>query len=324
MSSAGAEVARKPPATRWQADLALALVAFLWGVTFVVVKRALTEISTLYFLAIRFSLASACMLLMFAGAFRAAGSRAVWRGLRAGAAAGVFLCLGYVLQTFGLRYTSAGKSGFLTGFYIVLVPAIGAVVFKKTPRTIELLGILVATAGIALLTIPSLHVPSLHVGSPHVPSPHDSAPQGGLPINRGDLLTIGCAVAYAFHLLILGYYSQRERFEALALGQIAATALLCALFLPFDPPKAVWSSAVIFGVILTAVFATALAFSLQTWGQARTTANRTALIFALEPVFALATAVLVGGEALTGPGILGSALILAGILAVELKPADRA
>jgi drug/metabolite transporter (DMT)-like permease len=301
VSTASAAVTSKRPFTRWKADLALGFVALIWGVTFVVVKRALSEISTLYFLALRFSLATVCMLVLFIGPFRAAGWRSVRRGLWGGMAAGVFLCLGYVLQTFGLRYTTAAKSGFLTGFYIVLVPLFGALIFHKRPRVAEVGGILVAMAGIALLTVPTV--------------------RGGIQINRGDLLTVGCAVAYSIHLLVLGYYSQRERFEAVALGQIACTAILCTLFLPFDPPAAVWSRAVIFAIVLTAVFATAVAFALQTWGQARTTANRTALIFALEPVFALLTAVLLGGETLTGSGILGSILILGGILAVELKPA---
>lgn len=304
MSSATAKLNPQHAASRWQADFALGFVALIWGVTFVIVKRALADISTLYFLAIRFSLASMCLLLMFMGTFRRTGAKAVWRGLRGGATAGVFLCAGYVLQTFGLRYTTAGKSGFLTGFYIVLVPVIGVAVFRRRPQIAEIAGILVATAGIALLTVPSA--------------------RGGIHINKGDLLTIGCAVAYSFHLLILGYYSQREAFEPVALGQIACTALLCTLALPLDAPTAVWSKAVIIAIIVTAVFATAMAFALQTWGQARTTANRTALIFALEPVFALATAVLVGGETLTGPGIFGSVLILSGILAVELKPAEPA
>jgi drug/metabolite transporter (DMT)-like permease len=304
VSTATAHLAPKSTRARWTADLALALVALIWGATFVIVKRALADISTLYFLAIRFSLATLCMLFIFLGAFRRVGAKAVWRGLRGGAAAGVFLCLGYMLQTFGLRYTTAGKSGFLTGFYIVLVPVIGAAVFRRRPQRAEILGILVATAGIAVLTIPSV--------------------RGSVHINRGDLLTIGCAVAYAFHLLVLGYYSQREAFEAVALGQIACTALICTIALPFDPPHAVWNNAVILAIIVTAVFATAVAFALQTWGQARTSPNRTALIFALEPVFALLAAVLIGGEALTGPGILGSILILSGILAVELKPAEAA
>jgi drug/metabolite transporter (DMT)-like permease len=293
----------KRPA-RWQADLSLAIVALIWGVTFVSVKRALTEISTMYFLAVRFGFASFCMLLMFAPRFRGTGSGPFWRGLRGGAVAGVFLWLGYVLQSFGLKYTSAGNSGFLTGLYIVLVPLISACVYRRWPQMPEVVGIAVASAGMVLLTIPSLDR-SLHM-------------------NRGDLLTVGCAVAFAFQLLVLGYYSQRERFEAVALGQIACAAVLSTVSLAIEPPRAVWSSSVIFALVLTSLFATALAFALQTWAQQYTTATRTALIFALEPVFALMTAVLAGGEKLTLAAVCGGGLILAGIVAVEMKPARSA
>jgi len=143
-------------------------------------------------------------------------------------------------------------------------------------------------------------------------------------INRGDLLTIACAVAFAFHILVLGYYSQRERFEAVALGQIACAAALSSISLIVESPRATWTTGVIVAIVVTAVFATAVAFALQTWGQQHTTPTRTALLFALEPVFALVTAVLAGGEALTGSAVSGGALILAGILAVELKPAAKA
>jgi drug/metabolite transporter (DMT)-like permease len=289
---------------RWQADLTLAIVALIWGVTFVTVKRALNEISTMYFLAVRFGFASFFMLLIFGLRFRGAGSATVWRGLRGGAIAGVFLWLGYVLQTFGLKYTSAGNSGFLTGLYIVLVPLISACVYRRWPQIFELIGIAVASAGVALLTIPSL--------------------DRNLHINRGDLLTVGCAVAFAFQILVLGYYSQRERFEAVALGQIVCAAVLSTVSLAIEPPRAVWSNSVIFAVILTSLFATALAFALQTWAQQYTTPTRTALIFALEPVFALITAVLAGGETLTLAAVFGGGLILAGIVAVELKPARSA
>lgn len=296
-------IGKKAPA-RWQADLTLAIIALIWGATFVVVKRALTEISTMYFLALRFGLASLCIWLIFVPAYRRAGSRAVWRGLQGGAAAGVFLWLGYVLQSFGLKYTSAGNSGFLTGLYIVLVPLISAGVYRTWPHAIELIGIAIATIGMVLLTIPSL--------------------DRNLHLNRGDLLTIGCAVAFAFQVLVLGYYSQRERFEAVALGQISCAAILSLLSLGIEPPRAVWSGGLIFAVVLTSFFATALAFVLQTWAQQYTTATRTALIFALEPVFALITAILAGGEKLTLAAVCGGGLILAGIVAVELKPARRA
>ncbi len=288
---------------RWQADLCLAMVALVWGVTFVVVKRALADISIVYFLALRFGLASLCLLAIFSPQFWRAERRAVWRGLLGGAAAGLFLWLGYMLQTFGLKYTTAGKSGFLTGLYIVLVPVISALIYRRWPQRRELLGIVVASVGMTVMILPA-------VG-------------GRLQINQGDLLTLGCAVAFAFHLLLLGYYSQRELFQAVALGQIACSAVLSAGSLVWEVPRVRWNSEVIFAVLLTSVFATALAFALQTWGQKYTTATRTALIFALEPVFAMVTAVLVGNEGLTMAAVAGGGLILAGILAVELKPAAR-
>jgi drug/metabolite transporter (DMT)-like permease len=292
-------LSKKSPA-RWQADLALAVVALIWGATFIVVKRALVEISTMYFLSVRFGVASLCMLVMFAGAFRRMDATSIWCGLRGGAIAGIFLWLGYILQTFGLKYTSAGNSGFLTGLYIVLVPLISAAFYRRWQQVPELAGILVATVGMVLMTLPSL--------------------DREFRMNRGDALTLGCAAAFAFHLLVLGYFSQRERFEAVALGQIVCAAVLSSLSLAIEPPRAAWSNAVVFAIVLTAVFATAVAFALQTWGQQHTTATRTALIFALEPVFALATAVLAGGEHLTFARFAGAALILTGIVAVELKP----
>ncbi len=296
-------IARKAAPRRWTADLALAVAALIWGATFVVVKDALAEISALYFLTARFVLATLCMLVMFLPALRRTAPGAIWRGLRGGATAGIFLWLGYVLQTLGLKYTSAGNSGFLTGLYIVLVPLISAAAYRRWPQIRELTGVAIAGSGMIVLTVPSL--------------------DRNFHINKGDLLTLGCAVAFAFHILVLGYYSQRERFEAVALGQIACAAVLSSISLTIEPPKAAWSSDVIFAIVLTAVFATAVAFALQTWGQQRTTPTRTALLFALEPVFALVTAVLAGGEALTAGAISGGALILVGILAVELKPAAR-
>jgi drug/metabolite transporter (DMT)-like permease len=284
---------------RWRADGALALVALVWGATFVVVKQAITQISTVYFLSLRFGLASVCMAILFVPAFRRMGARPFLAGLRSGAAAGCFLWLGYMLQTFGLKYTSVGNSGFLTGLYIVLVPLLSALFYRRWPAAREAIGLALAVSGMVLMTMPGAGA-AFH-------------------INLGDSLTLACAVAYAFHLLMLGSASKRHPFEAVALGQIACAALLSAVSLSVEPPSAKWSPGVVTAIIVTGVFATALAFALQTWGQKYTTATRTAVIFALEPVFALATAVLFG-EPLRLSAVAGGALILAGILAVELKP----
>ena len=297
--TAAAHAAEKRGVSRWRADLALVLVALTWGATFVVVKRALTEISTFYFLALRFTLASVCLLVLFSGAFRTAGRDAVWRGLRGGFITGTILWLGYALQTFGLQYTTAGKSGFITCLYIVLVPMVSAALYRRWPRAQELVGVAITGVGMTLLTLPSL--------------------DRNFQFNLGDLLTLGCAVSFAFHMLVLGYYSQRERFEAVAIGQIACVALLSFAGLPWDPPRAHWSRSLVFAIVLTGLFATTLAFIVQTWAQQYTSATRAALLFALEPVFALVTAVFIGGEKITGSALCGCGLILVGILAVELK-----
>jgi len=289
---------------RWKADTALFAVAFVWGTTFVVVKNAITEISPVYFLALRFWLATLCMLFIFAPAFFKAGWGVVWRGMRGGAAAGAFLWLGYILQTVGLQYTTAGNSGFLTGLYILLVPVISALLYRRWPRAAELVGIGIASVGMLLLTLPSLNR-QFH-------------------LNRGDVLTLACAIAFALHLLTLGYFSQRERFEAVAVGQIFCAAVLSSVMLCFEPPVARWTPNVLFGIVLTGVFATAFAFALQTWAQQYTTATRTALIFALEPVFAFVTAVLSGGEIVKWSSVLGGFFIVGGILMVELKFTRRA
>jgi drug/metabolite transporter (DMT)-like permease len=301
LSSAATQPTRTKHHSRWQADAALALVAVIWGSTFVIVKQALADVSTFYFLFLRFVLAGLCLVLLFAPAFRKMPWRDIGRGLGGGAVAGLFLWLGYILQTVGLKYTTAGNSGFLTGLYIVLVPLISAAALRKRPTGREVVGIAIATGGMVVMTLPSL--------------------AENFTMNRGDLLTVGCAVAFAFHLLTVGYYSQRLKTEVLALGQIGCAAILSGLSLPLEPLHVTWSRAVWIAIILTAIFATAAAFALQTWAQRYTTPTRTALIFALEPVVALVTAVSLGGEALTLYAVAGGALILAGILAVELKPA---
>ena len=122
---------------------------------------------------------------------------------------------------------------------------------------------------------------------------------------------------------MLGYYSQRERIEAVAIGQIACAAVLFGVSLFIEPPKATWSHPVVSALLVTGILGTAVAFAVQTWAQQLTTATRTALIFALEPVVALLTAVLAGGERLTAAAIWGGALILAGIVTVEIKPSRR-
>lgn len=285
---------------RLRADLALVLVCLVWGSTFILVKGALEQVSTLLFLTIRFAAASVALAIVF----RAREEKGSWshvQELRAGAIVGLCLFTGYCLQTSGLRYTTAAKAGFITGFYIPLVPLIGAIIYRRMPYWSEALGMILATAGMALLTMPSF----------------------GLSIGRGDLLVLGSTVAYALHILALGYFARFVSHRKLALYQISTGAILGALtFWWLETPNWHFTGEVLLALVVTSLLATAFAFSIQSWAQQFTTPTRTALIFSMEPVFAWAASFLIAGETLSGRALIGAGLILSGIVLAELKPAS--
>lgn len=283
--------------TRLRADLALVIIAFVWGATFVVVKRALEDVSTVLFLTIRFTIAAALLALFF---------RRGWmperRHLPAGILIGACLSIGYVLQTIGLETTTPANAGFITGFYIPLVPILGALVHRKVPAWQEAAGVAIATLGIVLLTLPA----------------------GNLSVRSGDLFVLAATVLFAAHILILGHFSQLMPYKVLSFAQIAVGAIMgWASFWWIETPRIQWTPAVIGGLIATAVFATAVALAVQSWAQQHTTPTRTALIFALEPVFAWMTSYVVSGEVLTLRAGLGAVAVLSGIVLVEVRAAEK-
>jgi len=281
---------------RRKADAALAGNTVVWGATFVLVKAALDDVSPLVFLALRFALATAALLVLFRGA--RVGS---WAEMRAGALAGTFLFCGYLLQTVGLEFTSAPKSAFITGLTSVMVPLLGILVYRVRPQASELLGVVIAIAGLGLLTM--------------------EGPIATASMNRGDVLTIGCTVAYAAHILTLGHYAGKVRFEALAVTQVGTAGLLAgSLFWWAEAPRLVWRLPLVAAVVITGLIATAAAFTVQAWAQKYTTSTRTALIYMLEPVFAWITSYVIAGVGLSGRAAAGAALILGGVLVVEMKP----
>jgi drug/metabolite transporter (DMT)-like permease len=286
-----------PPESRLRrrAEAALAANTIVWGATFVLVKAALHDVSPVLFLALRFSLATAALLVLLRGVWR---TPAAWKTIRAGALAGVFLFAGYLFQTLGLRLTSAPKSAFITGLMSAMVPILAACVYKIRPQVSEVAGVLVATAGLGLLTLKG-EIASIGVG---------------------DLLTFACAIGFAAHVVTLGHFSGKMSFELLSLSQVAAAAGLSWVLVWIEPARLVWRPAVVCGILITGLLCTALAFTIQSWAQRHTTPTRTALIYLLEPVVAWVTSFVLVGEGLAGRAAAGAVLILGGVLLVELKP----
>jgi drug/metabolite transporter (DMT)-like permease len=298
---------------RHAAELALVFNTLVWGATFMLVKSALGGISPMLFLALRFSLATAALVLLF---HRALTVRSAWTGAGAGLLVGGFLFLGYLFQTLGLRLTSAPKSAFITGLTSVMVPLLGSFVYKTRPRISEWSGILTATAGLALMTLPNAGLPGATLPG--------AMQAGTTAINRGDVLTLFCAIAFAAHIVTLGHFSRRMGFELLSVMQVGTAAVLSLALCGWtETPHAEWRPAVVSGILVTGLFATALAFTVQAWAQRYTTHTRTALIYMLEPVVAWATSYLLAGEGLSRRAAAGAALILGGVLLVELKPLSQ-
>ena len=149
---------------RRKAEAGLLLNTVVWGATFVLVKEALDDISPILFLAMRFGLATVALVIAFArfGRPRLA-SRFTWKSVGAGALCGTFLFSGYILQTLGLRLTTAAKSAFLTGLTSVMVPLLAAFVYRIRPQVSEVTGVFVATAGLGLMTLPGAEIGRAHV-----------------------------------------------------------------------------------------------------------------------------------------------------------------
>jgi len=293
-----------PPSTSLRAHLLLITVVAVWGSTFVVVKGALSGVSPLLFNFLRMTLAFACLALFYRRHF----GRMNRQSLLAGALIGLCLALGYQFQTAGLRLTTPSKSAFITGMVVVLVPLLSAIPglrarSARTPRWNAWAGALVAFAGIVLLTTP---------------------PGAGFDfrsISLGDLLTFGCALGFSLHVLALAHLAPRIPFEQLAVLQVGFCAVFMAASLPlFEHPWIHFSPRLLLALLITAVLATATAFAVQSWAQKFLPATHTALILALEPVFAWLTSFLFYGERLARRGATGALLILAGIALTELFP----
>ena len=293
----------KPRSPKPLAYTLLILVTFVWGTTFPLVKAALRDASPLAFNLTRMSLAALVLLAVNARTLRGLSRT----DLRFGAAAGVLLALGYQFQTAGLARTSASKSAFLTGLVVVIVPMLSlvpgvALRGARRPGTSTFLGAAIAFAGLILLTTPPGSGAALLSG-----------------LHLGEWLTLACATCFAAHLLTLAHAAPSVSARRLGTLQIAFCALTMLLTLPAaGRPHLHLTVTLAAALAVTALFATAAAFTIQSWAQQHLPASHTALIFTMEPVFAWLFSLAFLGEHLGPRSLAGAALILAGILLAEL------
>jgi len=276
-----------------KAEAALLATTFIWGGTFAVVKLAMDDVSPILLIAIRFVVAALIVLAFgYRKIFPLPGSV-----IQKGTILGLFLFLGFLTQNIGLTITTASKSAFITGMMVLFVPMLQFVIERRAPKIGNIVGVLLVTAGLWFLTSPE-----------------------GSSFNIGDALTLVCAVLFAIYIVYLDVVSKEtstERLLFLQLGSMAVFSLV-ALAL-FETPRFNVNTSSVVSMIYLTLLATLLTTLVQTRFQKETTPTRAVVIFSVEPVIASGVAYLLLGEILGALGLLGGALIIAGVLLSELS-----
>jgi drug/metabolite transporter (DMT)-like permease len=267
--------------------LALIVVTAVWGVTFVQVKDALDLYPLYAFLALRFAIASAALAPFAVRRLRASG-------IGISAVLGLLIAAGYALQTEGLARTTVSSTGFITGLYVVFTPLLAFALFRQRIGVAVWLGVAVSVVGLAMLS-------GVHAGS-----------------TTGDALVLAASAVYSLQIVMVERVAARIDPVALTfvemLAACAAFAAIAAARSDFETPRGwtVWGA-----LLVTGVFASALGFFVQSWAQRRMSATRTALAFAMEPVWTALFGFTLAGDRLGALGWGGCAAILAGIAIAE-------
>ncbi len=277
------------------AYLSLFLLTAVWGLTFPLVQGALQSASPLVFVSLRFILAGLLFpVLVWPRAFKMRRDL-VWKGIGLGA----LLAGGYAFQTLGLAHTTAARSGFLTGTLVPMTPLFSWLLFRTRIGAKPWIAVLLAFIGTAIMSQPTA---------------------GGL--NTGDILTLVCAASFALQVVLVGRWAARGYEAQLTWIQILVTAALAGLAIPLETPHLAISSTLIWALLITAIFATALGLWAQLHYQPRISATAAAIIYAFEPVFAGIAAWLLAGNQPTTATLIGAAFIFTGMLLSSTTPSE--
>lgn len=280
------------------ADSTLVFITLIWGSTFVLVKDVLDHVSPMVLLAARFAIGVVALALVLLVLRR-------WRGLTMrelawGSVVGVALWGGYAFQTVGMQWTTASNAGFLTGMSVALVPILGIPVLRQVPGRWAWIGVVLAIVGLAMLSLRF---------------------DEGLSVNIGDVLVLGCAVAFTFQIVLISYVAHFGDPIRMTLVQVLVAGVLSAASVAlFERPVPGLTAEVWAGIAFLGIVVTAMTIVVMMTVQRFTPAAHAALIFTLEPVFAAIFGIWLQGDRLTAIGWTGAALILSGMLVAELGP----
>jgi drug/metabolite transporter (DMT)-like permease len=278
---------------RAESELILVLCTLIWAATFPIAKLGLRDSSPIVLIALRFWIALVILFPFCRSEVMSIDGRTAKRGV----ILGTLLFGGFLTQTVGLHLTTASKSAFITGLLVVFTPVIQLILEGKSPKTGNVLGVILVSFGLYVLT----------------------APQGA-GFTLGDGLSLGAAALYAFYLVYLDMITREHSFVQLTFLQIGVTALLASsTFYFLEKPYLHWTANLLLRLAYLAILATLLALYLITKHQRQTNPTRSAVIFSLEPLIAAIFSYILLGERLGIVALAGGGMILAGLLVSELS-----
>ena len=278
-----------------QAEIYLLIIVIIWGSTFALIKGVIDTIPPYTYLAYRFLLAALILVVIFWKRLKKLNIMV----LKKGSLIGIFLFLGYTLQTVGIKYTTATKAGFITGLSVVLVPIISHFFIKDKVSRNSVIGVVLAFTGLWFLNY-----------------------SGSFSFNLGDFLVLLCAFSFAMHIISVGLFGKKLDYVLLAITQITVVFVLSLLMaLIFERPAIhlSYSSYIWWSIVITGILATALAFYMQNRFQRHSTATKTAIIFSGEPISAAMFAYLLLGEKVGLIAWAGGLLIIFGMIISQSK-----
>jgi drug/metabolite transporter (DMT)-like permease len=268
----------------------LASVALIWGSTFSLMKNTLVRTNVNSFLAWRFIAAALLMALLRPKAFKEINKAFLLRGVIIGTLLGV----GYLFQTYGLTMTTVAKTGFITGLYSVFVPLVAAGIFRDRVTKSQWVAVSLAAIGLGFLSL------------------------NGISIGLGEFLVLMSAIFFAFHIVALSHWSPGRDAYALTMIQMATCGIISLVFsakngVQLPPDRGVWVA-----ILYSAIFASAIAFMVQTWTQSFMSATTVGVVLTLEYIFAAIFGLLFSHEHLTWRTLIGGTFVMAGLYLIVL------
>jgi drug/metabolite transporter (DMT)-like permease len=292
---------------KYTGEIALLFNTLIWGGTFALIKNAFNDISPLLFLGLRFGIAA----LIFLPFVYSSLKRTNKKTLIAGSILGLFYFAGFTAQSLGLNLTTATKSGFITGTFVVFIPILQLIIEKRKPKWFNILSVLLVLIGLILLSSKGENA-------------LDFIKQLGSDFNLGDLLTLICALLFAFQVVYVDVFTKKYDYLPMVFIQLLITGLggfvLSFLFsvTSLEPVKLTINGNLIFAILYTSIFASILATIIQLKYQKTVSPTKAGIIFSIEPIFAAVFAYFLLNEKISNFGLVGCVLIFIGLIVSEL------